>query len=115
MALGTPFNFLDPVVVAPGLGAPFNFLDPIVVVPGLGTPFNLSISPGFQKRGSFKRVKQIEIGGPFPTFVTTLAELPSAVGRLGSYAFVTDETGGPVLVFSDNLFWRRWTDRVIAS
>ena len=61
------------------------------------------------------RVKQLNVDGPFPTFVTTVSGLPSAVGLLGSYALVTDEVGGAVLVFSDNAVWRRWNDRVVAS
>ena len=44
-----------------------------------------------------------------------VAELPNPIGFFGHIVFVTDEVGGPVLSFSDNLEWRRWTDRVIVS
>jgi hypothetical protein len=42
-----------------------------------------------------------------------VASLPTAVA--GGVIFVTDETGGAVLAFSDGTNWRRSTDRTIVS
>lgn len=44
----------------------------------------------------------------------TVATLPSAI-EPGQTIFVSDESGGAVLAFSDGLVWRRSTDRAIVS
>ena len=43
----------------------------------------------------------------------TVATLPT--GAAGGVIFVTDESGGAVLAFSDGTNWRRCTDRAIVS
>ena len=43
-----------------------------------------------------------------------VAGLPSAANS-GQIIYVTDETGGAVLAFSDGTNWRRVTDRAIVS
>lgn len=49
-----------------------------------------------------------------PSF--TVAGLPSAsAAGAGALAFVSNETGGAVLAFSDGTNWRRVTDRAIAA
>lgn len=46
----------------------------------------------------------------------TVAGLPSSSSRgAGALVFVTNESGGPVLAFSDGTNWRRVTDRAIVS
>jgi hypothetical protein len=45
----------------------------------------------------------------------TVLTLPSATGAAGGLVFVTNETGGAVLAFSDATNWRRVTDRAIVS
>ena len=46
----------------------------------------------------------------------TVAGLPAAsVASAGAIAFITDETGGAVLAFSDGADWRRATDRAIVA
>jgi Protein of unknown function (DUF2793) len=46
----------------------------------------------------------------------TVAGLPAASSAgAGAIAFVTDETGGAVLAFSDGANWRRVTDRAIVA
>jgi hypothetical protein len=47
-----------------------------------------------------------------PTY--TVAQLPAAAPA-GSLAFVSDESGGAVLAFSDGTNWRRSTDRAICT
>lgn len=44
----------------------------------------------------------------------TVATLPSA-STAGGFIFVSDETGGAVMAFSDGTNWRRVTDRAIVS
>lgn len=48
-----------------------------------------------------------------PTY--TVATLPSAVTYARGLIYVSDETGGAVMAFSDGTNWRRCTDRVIIS
>jgi hypothetical protein len=46
----------------------------------------------------------------------TVAELPSARAEgPGALVYVSDESGGAVLAFSDGTHWRRSTDRAIVS
>lgn len=45
----------------------------------------------------------------------TVATVPAASGLLGSEIFVSNESGGSVLAFSDGVNWRRVTDRAIIS
>jgi hypothetical protein len=65
--------------------------------------------------GSKVRVKSLTATAPLPTFSSTVAGLPDASDLYGYCVYVTDETGGAVLAFSDGLSWRRWTDREIVS
>ena len=44
----------------------------------------------------------------------TVAGLPSAA-QPGQMIYVSDETGGPVMAFSDGTTWRRITDRAVVS
>ncbi len=45
----------------------------------------------------------------------TVATLPSASANPQRLVYVSDESGGPVPVFSDGTNWRRVTDRAIVS
>ena len=45
----------------------------------------------------------------------TVATLPTASLWEGATIYVSDETGGAVMAFSDGTNWRRFTDRVIVS
>jgi hypothetical protein len=46
----------------------------------------------------------------------TVATVPSAISTgEGAMIYVTDETGGPVMAFSDGASWRRMTDRGVIS
>lgn len=44
-----------------------------------------------------------------------VASLPSAATYVRGLIYVPDETGGPVIAFSDGTNWRRLTDRAIVS
>lgn len=48
-----------------------------------------------------------------PTY--TVATLPNAATYTGGMIFVSDESGGAVMAFSDGTNWRRVTDRAIVS
>jgi hypothetical protein len=61
------------------------------------------------------KVKQLNVNEPFPIHSSTVAGLPSAAGLLGHEVFVSDESGGPTMAFSDDAVWRRWRDRVVVS
>lgn len=45
----------------------------------------------------------------------SVADLPSAGKYLGGLIYVSDETGGAVMAFSDGTNWRRVTDCAIVS
>ena len=53
-------------------------------------------------------------GGGLQAPVYTVATLPSAAPA-GRIIYVSNETGGAVLAFSDGTDWRRVTDRAIVS
>jgi hypothetical protein len=60
-------------------------------------------------------VKQLKIDAPFPSFSTTVGGAPAAALYEGYIIYVTDETGGATLAFSDGTNWRRVTDRNVIS
>lgn len=51
-------------------------------------------------------------GYPFPSRTVSTAGSAAVAGKL---IFVTDESGGPVMAFSDGTNWRRLTDRAIIT
>lgn len=58
----------------------------------------------------------LDVNGPVRAASYTVATVPSAAGSgAGAMIYVTDETGGAVMAFSDGGNWRRMTDRVIVS
>lgn len=52
---------------------------------------------------------------PAPTPAYAVADVPDATVYTGAVIFVSDETGGAVLAFSDGTDWRRVTDRAVVS
>lgn len=54
------------------------------------------------------------VQGPIYAESYTVATLPSAA-TAGGLIYVSDETGGPVMAFSDGTNWRRMTDRAVVS
>ncbi|MEX0344947.1 MAG: DUF2793 domain-containing protein [Rhizobiaceae bacterium] len=57
---------------------------------------------------------KLDVDGPVRVKSYTVAGVPSASDSgAGSIIFVSDETGGAVLAFSDGTNWRRVTDRVV--
>jgi microcystin-dependent protein len=53
--------------------------------------------------------------GPLAVSSYTVATVPSASASEGQIIYVSNETGGAVLAFSDGTNWRRVTDRAIIS
>jgi hypothetical protein len=56
----------------------------------------------------------LDVGGPVGVASYTIAALPSAA-QAGQMIYVSNESGGAVLAFSDGTFWRRVTDRAVVS
>ena len=56
----------------------------------------------------------LAVGGPVQIGSYAVAGLPSAAPA-AQIAYVSDETGGSVLAFSDGTNWRRVTDRAVVS
>jgi hypothetical protein len=52
---------------------------------------------------------------PLKLMSYTVAGLPTASLYSGATVYVSNESGGAVLAFSDGTNWRRVTDRVIVS
>ncbi len=66
--------------------------------------------------GTGSPTAKLHVDGPVRVKSYTVAGVPSASANgAGSIIFVTDETGGGVLAFSDGTNWRRSTDRAIVS
>jgi hypothetical protein len=59
------------------------------------------------------RLDTLEARPPLPSY--TVAGAPTAVGAAGKLIYVTNETGGPVVAFSDGTAWRRVTDRAVIA
>jgi hypothetical protein len=56
----------------------------------------------------------LAVSGPVGLGSFTVATLPSA-STAGRLIYVSDETGGAVIAFSDGTNWRRVTDRAVVS
>jgi len=67
------------------------------------TPFMTRVESTFFRQGRIPRLASFVV-----------AELPSAETP-GELIYVSDETGGSVIAFSDGTDWRRVTDRAIVS
>lgn len=57
----------------------------------------------------------LDVGGPVRVGSYTVSSVPSASGLTGSLIYVSDETGGAVIAFSDGTDWRRMTDLAVIS
>lgn len=58
---------------------------------------------------------RLDVDGPVRVKSYTVAGLPAASAGAGQIVFVSNETGGAVLAFSDGANWRRVTDRAVAA
>lgn len=61
------------------------------------------------------RVKQITFDTVLPLPEFTKVALPGPFGLAGAICSVSDVTGGPALVYSDGINWRRLSDRTIVN
>lgn len=57
--------------------------------------------------------RKYDIYGPLPTF--EVGSLPSPSDYLRGLIYVSDETGGATVAFSDGTNWRRVQDRAVVS
>lgn len=79
----------------------------------------LNKSDGFLKVGggaaSPNPVCMLDVDGPVRVKSYTATTLPVANAGAGQIIFVSNESGGAVLAFSDGSAWRRVTDRAVVS
>jgi hypothetical protein len=66
--------------------------------------------------GTTSPTTALDVAGPIRCGTSTVAALPSAAGSgAGATIFISNESGGAVLAYSDGVNWRRVTDRAVAS
>ncbi len=66
--------------------------------------------------GTAVPVTTLDVNGPIRPKSYTVITLPSAATNgAGAIVYVSDETGGAVLAFSDGTNWRRVTDRAVVA
>jgi len=58
---------------------------------------------------------KLDVDGPVRVKGYTVAGVPSAAAGAGQIIYVSNESGGAVLAFSDGTNWRRVTDRAVIS
>jgi hypothetical protein len=58
---------------------------------------------------------KLDVNGPLRVKSYTVSGAPSASAANGQIIYVSDESGGAVLAFSDGTNWRRVTDRAVIS
>ncbi len=77
----------------------------------IGSEGNVAIGQNVAAAG----VCQLDVDGPVRVKSYTVATVPSAAAGAGQIVYVSDESGGAVLSFSDGSAWRRVTDRAVVS
>lgn len=76
----------------------------------------IDASNGFVGFGTISPSTNLHVDGPLRVGGYTVATVPSAAtSGAGTQIYVSDETGGAVMAFSDGTDWRRVTDRAIVS
>lgn len=58
---------------------------------------------------------RVDVDGPIRPKAYTVATVPAATAGAGQLIYVSDESGGATLAFSDGTDWRRLPDRAIIS
>ncbi len=81
-----------------------NWTEALVVDPATG---NVGV-------GVASPTARLDVDGTLKLKSHTLATLPTATTP-GQLAYVSDESGGAVIAFSDGVNWRRVTDRAVAN
>lgn len=74
-----------------------------------------TVSTGSIGIGIAAPATKLDVDGPVKVKSYTVAGVPSATSIAGSIIYVSNETGGAVLAFSDGTNWRRVTDRSVIS
>jgi hypothetical protein len=83
---------------------------PIVDVPLVGLP----ITQDGVANDQFQKLLET-IQSALNVTIYTVATVPTATDNEGQIIYVSDETGGATLAFSDGTDWRRVQDRVVIS
>jgi hypothetical protein len=103
-----PANMFE-VVGAAAIGYSYASTFPTAPTNGLLVAGNVGI-------GTSAPSTSLHVAGPVRTGSYTVATVPSASATgAGSMIYVSDETGGAVMAFSDGTDWRRVTDRAVIS
>ena len=77
---------------------------------------NVQPSSGHVGLGLSTPTTRLQVDGAIGVKASLLAALPAASAEgAGAIRFVTNESGGATLVFSDGTDWRRTSDRAVAS
>lgn len=117
MGVGTEFQ----VQTSSGVYKVGSTIEAIITTPTLGSEtFDLVfklMSGGVAAAEAFriKADKSLVSKGPIGHTSYTVAGVPAASSYTGSTIYVSNESGGAVIAFSDGTNWRRVTDRAIIS
>lgn len=84
--------------------------NPIVDVPLHGDPITNKGIPSDQFQALLESIQDALNG-----IIYTVSTVPDATENESRLIYVSDETGGATMAFSDNVTWRRVQDRVIIS
>jgi len=77
--------------------------------------FQSLASIGLRLNGALPKDGTEVLGAPITLASYTVASLPDASLYTGALIYVSNETGGATIAFSDGTNWRRAQDRVIVS
>ncbi|PHS21649.1 MAG: ribonuclease III, partial [Robiginitomaculum sp.] len=81
-----------------------------------GTILSMDLLSGYVGIGTNAPSTTLHVNGPVRVGSYTVATVPSAISAgEGAMIYVTNEIGGPVMVFSDGANWRRMTDRAVVG
>ena len=76
---------------------------------------NVSMNAGLQVGNSLLVNGPISANGVMKLLSSTVVGVPSASKNIGTLIYVSNETGGATVAFSDGTNWRRSQDRNIIS
>lgn len=103
----------------PGVAQPLGNTQPQVMVRSLQDVRRTVVSElaehAIRLNGSVPKDGSEAMTGPLVTATYTVATLPAVATYPGGLIFVSDETGGPTIAYSDGTDWRRVYDNAVVS
>jgi len=106
------FDTIGSLSTSTGSSIKFDTIGSLSTPTGSSTKFDV-IGVSFTITGL--RIKNLNIDAPLPAYPRIVSNVPVATAHQGSTIYVTDETGGAILAFSDGTNWLRVTDRAVIS